>query len=247
MTGRARMLGADGGLRRESVARLVFGLTSVIVTVGLVLQLSLAIAADPEVGAFASAPDRIANFFSFFTVLSNVTVAVTTGLLAVRLDRTSTLFRVLRLVAVLAITVTGVVFHLALAQLQELTGWNAFADFILHTLSPILTVAGWLVFGPRGHVTLRIVPLAVIPPVLWIVYALVRGTLVQDRFGNDYYPYPFMNVQTHGYPVVLTNVTLVAVLFLLLAFGAAALDRRLPGGAIQSPPSAGAGNPVPPG
>lgn len=62
---------------------------------------------------------------------------MTTGLLARNLDRRSTLSRVLRLDAVICITVTSVVFHLALASLQEVTGWDALADFLPHTLSPI--------------------------------------------------------------------------------------------------------------
>ena len=166
-------------------------------------------------------------------MLSNITVAVTTGMLAVRLDRRSALFRTLRLDGLVAIAVTGVVFHLTLSDLQELTGWNALADGLLHTASPILTVLGWLVFGPRGMISRRVVLLAVIAPVVWIVYALVRGANVQDRFGNDYYPYPFMNVQEHGYPIVLVNVSIVAVLFLAISFGALALDRRLRG--VRSP------------
>ena len=211
------------------VARAFFGATSLIVTFGLVLQLWLSVTGGSDDGSFASTPDRIINFFSFFTVLSNITVAITTGLLAIRLDRPSALFRTLPLDGVVAIAVTGVVFHIALAQLQELTRWYALADGILHTVSPIITVLGWLAFGPRGTLSPRIVLLAVIAPVAWIVYALVRGALVLDRFGNHYYPYPIMDVGVHGYPVVLLNVTLVAVLFLTISFGALALDRRLPG------------------
>lgn len=213
----------------ERIARIAFGLTSAIVTFGLALQLGLSITAPPGDGSFESTSDRIVNYFSFFTVLSNITVAVTTGLLAGRLERTSTLFRTLRLDGVIAIAVTGVVFHLTLSDLQELTGWNAVADFILHTLSPILTVLGWLLLGPRRQINRRIVLAAVIAPVAWLAYALIRGAVVNDRFGNDYYAYPFMNVQKHGYPVVLANVVLVAVLFLVIALGALALDRRLPG------------------
>lgn len=72
------------------------------------------------------------------------------------------------------------------------------ADFILHTASPILCVVGWLVLGPCGHLTRRVVLLGVIAPVCWLVYTLIRGALVQDRFGVDYYPYPFLNVAEHG-------------------------------------------------
>jgi hypothetical protein len=213
-----------------SPARALFALTSAVVSAGLVLQLALAVTADPEEGLFVSTPDRVVNFFSFFTVLSNVGVAVTTGLLAADPGRRSTVFRVARLTALIAIVVTGVVFHTTLAQLQELTGWGAFADAILHTASPVLCAGGWLLFGPRGHVTRRVVLLSVVGPVVWIVYTLVRGELVDDRYGSPYYPYPFMDVADHGYGVVLANVTIVAVLFLALAAGALWLDRRLPGG-----------------
>jgi hypothetical protein len=213
----------------ERTARIAFGLTSVIITVGLAIQLGLSITAPPGDGSFTLTADRVWNYFSFFTVLSNIAVAATTGLLAIRLDRESALFRTLRLDGVIAIVVTGIVFHLTLSDLQELTGWNAFADFILHTLSPIITGLGWLLLGPRGQLTRRIVLLSVIAPICWLAYALIRGAFVDDRFGNAYYPYPFMNVQEHGYPVVLVNSGLVAVLFLAIAFGMLALDRRLPG------------------
>ena len=216
-------------MKNEHVARAFFGVTSALVTFGLALQLALSITAESGAGSFESTPDRIANFFSFFTVLSNIAVAVTTGLLAVRLDRRSTLFRTLRLDALVGIAVTGVVFHLTLAQLQELTGWSAVADFLLHTASPVVCVLGWALFGPRGHLSRRVVLLAVAAPVCWLAYALIRGELVQDRFGKDYYAYPFMNVPEHGYPVVLVNVSLVALLFLATSFGALALDRRLGG------------------
>jgi hypothetical protein len=213
-------------------ARLFFGATSAIVTFGLVLQLILAVTKESGAGSFESTPARIVNFFSFFTVQSNILVAVTTGLLARRIDRPSTVFRVLRLDAILCITVTGVVFHLALASLQELTGWDAVADFLLHTLSPILCPLGWLLFGPRRKLDRRIVGLAVIAPVSWLGYALLYGAIVEDRHGNDYYAYPFMNVQVHGYAVALLRCALVAALFLGLAFAALGIDRKLPAAAL---------------
>ena len=216
-------------MNADRLARAAFGATSLVVTAGLVLQLALSVTSGPDAGAFSTTPDRVVNFFSYFTVLSNVAVAATTGMLAVRLDRRSTLFRTIRLDALVGIAVTGVVFHLTLAQLQELTGWNAVADGILHTASPILCVLGWLVFGPRGLLSRRIVLLALIAPVCWLAYTLVRGALVDDRNGDAYYPYPFMNVQEHGYPVVLANCAAVAVLFLGICAGALWLDGRLPG------------------
>lgn len=135
----------------------------------------------------------------------------------------------LRLTAVIAIAITGVVFHLSLKGPTELTGKAVTADWILHTASPILGVLGWALFGPRGRVTRKIVQFSVVFPLLWLAYTLVRGALVEDRTGRPFYPYPFLDVVDHGYALVFVNIALVAVLFFVLALGALAADKRLPG------------------
>jgi hypothetical protein len=215
------------GLDDERNARIFLGATSALVTFGLVLQIVLAVRNDA--GLFESALGRLVNTLSYFTVQSNILAAVTTGMLAWKLHRPSTVFRVLRLAGLVGIAITGVVFHLALKDLQELQGKEALADFLLHTASPILCVLGWLLFGPRGQISKRLVGLSVLFPVLWLAYTLVRGALVQDRFGKDYYPYPFLDVVVHGYGTVAVNIVLVAVLFLVVAGLALLLDRHLPG------------------
>jgi hypothetical protein len=63
--------------------------------------------------------------------------------------------------------------------------------------------------------------------VLWLVFTLIRGEAV------GFYPYPFVDVGDLGYPKVLVNCLLVALLFLVLAFGATLLDRRLNRTAVE--------------
>ncbi|NUR94542.1 MAG: Pr6Pr family membrane protein, partial [Kribbellaceae bacterium] len=133
----------------------------------------------------------------------------------------STLFRTLRLNGVLCIAVTGIVYHAVLAGTDDLHGWAAFTNFLLHTAAPVVGVVGWLLFGPRGETDWRIVGWSIVFPVLWLVFTLIRGAFVH------FYPYPFVNVDEHGYGRVLLNCLLVAVLFLALAAGANTLDRRL--------------------
>lgn len=203
----------------QRLAQVWFGVTAAVVIVGLVVQ--VVVTAQVTDGHFPSLAGRIVNLFCFFTIQSNVIVGVTTLLLALRPDRGSTAFWTFRLDGVLAIAVTGIVFHIALADLHELRGAAAFADFMLHTASPVLCVVGWLVFGPHGRIGRRTVVLSLIFPVAWLVFTLVRGPFV------DFYPYPFLDVRLLGYGQVLLTCLLVAVLFLALAAGAAALDRVL--------------------
>lgn len=77
----------------------------------------------PLEGHFHSGLDRALNSFAYFTTQSNLLVGFAALLLALRLDRSSTVFRVLRLCGLVAITVTGIVFHAVLAQLLDLQSW----------------------------------------------------------------------------------------------------------------------------
>ena len=204
---------------KRTISRIWFGLTAVVVLIGLAVQ--VVVTARFTGGHFDSVAGRTFNLFCFFTVQSNVIVGVTSALLALNPDRPSTVFRVFRLAGLVGIAVTGVVFHVVLAGLQELQGYAAFADFMLHTASPLLCVVGWLLFGPRVASGPRVVALALLYPLAWLVFTLVRGPLV------DFYPYPFLDVRVHGYPAVLLNCVIVGVLFTALAAAATALDRTL--------------------
>jgi hypothetical protein len=196
------------------------GLTALIVAMGLVVQ--LIVTATGTEGFYPDNPDRVFNVFAYFTIQSNLLLGGTTLMLALQPDRPqSTLFRTLRLNGVLCIAVTGIVYHVALASLDDLTGWAAVTNFLLHTASPVVGVLGWLLFGPRGQTDQRIVAWSIVFPLLWLVFTLVRGEFV------GFYPYPFVDVAEHGYPRVLLNCLLVAVLFLALAAGATYLDHRL--------------------
>jgi hypothetical protein len=59
-------------------------------------------------------------------------------------------------------------------------------------------------------------------PVLWLAYTLVRGAIWK------WYPYPFLDVSSHGYARVVVNALVVAVVFGVVAALFAVGDGRLP-------------------
>ena len=203
----------------SAAARAWFAANALVVLVGLVVQLG--VTADLHTGFFDTPTKRVLNVFVFFTIQSNIAVGLSTGLLALGLARPTSWFRTLRLIGVIGIALTFVVFHAVLRDLQDLTGDAAFADVLLHTVSPIMCVAGWLVFGPRGQTTRGVVLASLGFLLVWGAATLVRGHVI------DWYPYPFMDPRDHGYLRVAANLTIVAAVFTGLAAGAHALDRRL--------------------
>lgn len=201
-------------------ARTLFAVTALVVFVGIAIQVPVAMGVDT--GFFDSPLKRGLNVFAFFTVQSNLLVGISSLLLAINPTRPSLAFRGARLTGVVAIALTFVVFHLALRDLQDLTGQAAVADFLLHTASPILCVAGWLIYGPRRQTSVQVVLLTVVFLLAWGLFTLVRGEYI------GWYPYPFIDVATHGYVRVGVNLTAIGATFIALASGAHLLDSRLP-------------------
>lgn len=162
---------------------------------------------DGAAGALA----RLTDTFSYFTIWSNVVVAVSATLLLSRPLRDTLVRRVLRLDALLMITVTAIVYQVLLAPTAVVTGWSRLTDPILHIVTPAVTVVVWLVWGPRGWATGRLVPAALAVPLLWIAWMLARGAVI------DAYPYDFTNVADLGYASVAGTLAMILVFGLVVA------------------------------
>lgn len=154
------------------------------------------------------------NFFSFFTIQSNILAVMALVLTAlVRTTERSLAFEAARAAATFYIAITGVVFALLLSGLQEqLDTHNPFANAVVHYVLPAAAVVDWLIDPPRQRLGTRIALTWLAYPIAWFAYTLIRGRFV------DWYPYPFVDVSQHGYARVFLN----AIVF-LVAFAAGAL------------------------
>jgi hypothetical protein len=210
--------------RRSAAA---FHLTlGVLTLVGIVWQLVLVIQqTDVLVEAAGPLPGtgtRVIRFFSYFTIQSNILVAVVSLWLAANPFRDGKVFRVVRLEALFGITVTGLVYTTLLRGVVNLSGAGAITNAIVHYIVPSATVVGWLVFGPRPRITDNTLLLSLIWPLLYVGYSFAHGA------ASDWYPYPFVDVVKLGYGTAVRNG--IGVCVLLVGVGALFmwLDRRLP-------------------
>ncbi|WP_051247509.1 Pr6Pr family membrane protein [Nocardioides halotolerans] len=206
-------------------ARIWHGLTAAVAVAALVLQLVLVLRGgrvldeteQPGLGI------RLGRLVSYFTIQSNLLVAVVTVQLARDPLRDGAWWRVLRLAAVSGILVTGVVHFILLRPLLDLDGADRVADTLLHQVVPVLAVVGWAVFGPRPRIESRDVAWTLVWPLAWLVWTLVVGGL------SGWYPYPFLDHrEDHGTMGVVLTSAAITVFFVLLLALARQVDQRTP-------------------
>jgi hypothetical protein len=206
------------------------GAVAVLVVVAMVLQIAIAVRVSgtpPDVSTGflrgASLAGRIIRVLSFFTILSNLLSGLVCAQLAVRPDRDGPVWRPLRLAALVGITVTGIVYSTVLAAIHQPDGAaEVTVNTIVHYVVPVMMVAGWLLFGPRPRAGRRVIGWSLLFPAGWLAYTLVRGAIW------GWYPYPFVDVTTHGYARVVVNALLVTVVLGVVAGLFALGDARLP-------------------
>lgn len=209
------------------VARWWHGAIAAVIAVSLVIQLVLifsggADANSGESGAAMSIPVRLWRLFSFFTIESNIVVLVVCILLAVDPLRRGRWWEVVRLNALLAITITGIVFAVILAPQLHLTGWALVATIGFHYISPWATVVGWVLFGPRRRFHGGTLVGAFILPIAWLVYIFTQGAF------THWYPYPFLDVTRIGLGTALLNAVVVVVIAAVIAMIYWLVDAQTP-------------------
>jgi len=128
-----------------------------------------------------------------------------------------------RMDSLVMISITGVIYAIVLAPDAQVEGLEVIGNTLKHMIVPVMTVALWLIVGPRRQVTFASVFTAIVIPLTWAAYTLIRGHFIEK------YPYDFVNVVAYGLPAVLMNIAGVAALGIVLGLVFWAIDRLLSG------------------
>ena len=163
----------------------------------------IAIAAQLKVAADAGVLNLV-NFFSYFTIQSNLIGAALLLYLAVRgAGPRSVRADWWRGAAAVYLTVTFAVVILLLSKVD--VGLQLpWVDFVLHKLIPVVVVADFVLEPSASRLSMRDGLPWLAYPIVWLAYTMVRGPIA------GWYPYPFLDPANGGYGTVA--VTGVAIL-----------------------------------
>ncbi len=204
-------------------ARGIHALTAAVTIFAIVFQLVLVFQGGrvlDETGRPDPLGTRLWHFFSYFTIQSNILVALAAVWLSRDPVADTIRFRALRLAGLLGISVTGVVHFTLLRPLLDLEGADYVADKLLHMVVPALAVLGWALVGPRPRIDRRALVPSLAWPIAYLLYCLVVGAV------DGWYPYPFLDPDEDGWLGVLVTAVGITALFVAFYVVGRLVDRR---------------------
>jgi lysylphosphatidylglycerol synthetase-like protein (DUF2156 family) len=175
--------------------------------------------------AVADSTGSLVNFFSFFTIESNllaIVVLLVGGLRNPSDNPSDGRWAYLRGAVTFFMVVTGIVYAVLL-QNAEVGLASAWVDDALHQVTPLALLADWLVFPPWpsvGRSAYRRSLGWLVFPLAYFAYSLARGPAA------DWYPYPFIDPRRPGgYGGVAASALILAAAMAALALVLTAAGR----------------------
>lgn len=151
------------------------------------------------------------RFFSFFTILTNSLVSIyfTARVFKPQTDPHALLSKHGIMTAITVyITIVGLVYQIALRPLWNPQGLQMVVDELLHSIIPLYVILYWYFYENKSALQWKQTIGWMIYPTLYLVFLLVRGRV------SDFYPYPFMDVNTLGLYKVLSNSVVLMLFFI---------------------------------
>ena len=186
----------------------------------LIAQCVLHMQASP-----AAPPEALLRFFTFFTITTNILVAIyaTNQLLTSSNNQTGFFARPSVQTAIaLYILIVGLVYNTVLRSRWPSSGLQAVLHDLLHTVAPLMVLIYWWKWVDTRRLTFSNIPAWLIYPAVYAIIVILRGHFA------GWYPYFFLEAPTLGYPRVFMNSALLVGVFLLFSFAFVFLGKRKP-------------------
>jgi len=168
--------------------------------------------------------EQIIRYFSYFTILSNLMVAISCTMLFIGNGTDGGRF-FHRQSVVAAITVyiviVGAVYNLVLRSVWDPRGLQKVVDELFHTVNPILYLLMWIFVAGKDQLNWKMVFPWLIYPIVYCIFILIRGR------ASGFYPYPFINVTELGINKTVQNIGILSISFLLVSLLCVAIGKRM--------------------
>ena len=192
---------------------------AILAWAGLAIQLYIIIS-----NRVVSIPETIVRYFSYFTILSNILVALYSTYILLKPNcRLGKYFVRPNVVAAITlyITVVGITYNAVLRNLWSPKGLEMVGDELTHLIVPLSFLLYWLILVPKDELKWKDSFLWLIYPIVYFGWVITFGTL------SGFYPYFFVNVTELGYNKVILNSGMLVIGFFLLSLLFIGIDKLM--------------------
>ncbi|MGF6851075.1 hypothetical protein QFZ51_006310 [Chitinophaga sp. W3I9] len=158
--------------------------------------------------------ENFIRYFSYFTLLTNAMVAISSTVLLVAPNSSWGRFfaRTTTATAITVyITIVALIYNVILRPLYQFEGLQKILNEVQHVIVPVLFVLYWCVFVNKSSLQWKDFLPWLWYPLIYVLFVLIRGSF------SGFYPYPFINLNDLGFRQTLINAVGMGVLFTLMS------------------------------
>ena len=228
------------GKSKISSDALIFRIVAFIISLtGIIMHLSA--------GRFMSEGFMIKHNMAYFTIQTNIFISVLFLILIIKtlVNRKNT--DKIKIAVINPVIHTGLTFYITITMLgfwvllAPTTGINSSpyifcSSMLLHTVTPLLAIADFLIFVPHGRLVKKDVLKWLVYPAVYLVFVFIYSKTITEPYysfninGTKFdlmYPYPFLDAAFMGVKGVIIAVIVLIILFALLGLLYIWIDKKL--------------------
>ncbi len=169
-----------------------------------------------------------ADFYVYYTNLSNY---ICIGLMFVSLIQTIrkankkdddglvSTAPTFKFLCVILIMVTFLVYNILLAKDSSAFDYfTSLSNLLMHLILPIMFILDWILFYKHGKVKWYYPLLSTIMPLVYVIFVLIRGAILNGATGTIIYPYFFLDVDKLGWGGFFTWLSILVMFFVLIGY-----------------------------
>ena len=156
-------------------------------------------------------PETVLRFFSFFTILTNILVALFFTAKSFNLYNLKIFYKKGSLIAITTfILVVGLVYQIILRSIWTPKGFQMIINELLHSVIPALVLIYFLTFSVKEKLKFKDLRIWLIYPLFYLIFVFIRGKI------SHFFPYSFLDFIQIGIGKTIINCIAILLLILVL-------------------------------